>query len=99
MIFFVFSTIALVLISITMLCRANDLRWRAGWKWQIRLAGFVIVGAMPFGIIAVEWATHTWPSPYETAFRIGLFLVFVTTPHLPPWWKWISGEEEADATN
>ena len=99
MIMFALSTFALVLISITMLCRANDLRWRSGLQWQIRLMGFVTAGASPIGVIAMEWATHTWPSPYEVAFRFGLLMVFVTTPQLPPWWRWVSGKEEASDTN
>ena len=99
MIYFLISSAALAVIGITMLCRANDLRWRAGMKWQARLTGFILAGTMPIGIIIVEWVTEAWPSPYETVCRIGLALVFLTTPHLPPWWKWISGREDADGTN
>lgn len=96
---FAVSAVALLVIAATMLCRANDLRWRSGLKWQARLIGFVICGAMPIGIIGTEWHYETWPSPYEAMFRIGLMLVFITTPYLPPWWKWISGKDEADDTN
>lgn len=97
---FAVSTVALTIIFITMLCRANDLRWRKEIKWQARLLGFIICGTMPIGIIAMEWTTKEWPSPYEVVFRVGLALVFVTTPYLPPWWRWISGVEESnDGTN
>ena len=94
MIMFVISTLALLFISIVMLCRANDLRWRPGWNWQVRLLGFVMCGAAPFGVIGAEWYYKAWPSPYEVMFRVGLACVFATTPYLPPLWRWISGEEK-----
>ena len=51
MTFFIISAFALLVIAITMLCRANDLRWRSGIKWQVRLVGFILCGALPVGII------------------------------------------------
>ena len=88
---FIISSICLAIISLTMLARANDLRWRKGLHWNARLTGFVLSGFAPAGVIPYEWITGSFPSFYETVFRFGLMLVFVTTPYLPPWWKWISG--------
>lgn len=99
MIWFLISAVSLAIIFVTMLCRANDLRWRSGWKWQVRLIGFIICGTTPIGVVWTEWVTGIWPSPYDAVFRLGLAFVFVTTPHLPPWWKWISGKEEAADAN
>lgn len=96
---FIASAISLLVISITMLCRANDLRWRGGAKWAIRLVGFILCGALPLGMIGDEWFSQKWPSPYEALFRVGLMFVFVTTPYLPPWWRWISGKEDSDGSN
>jgi len=95
MIAFVVSAISLFLISITMLARANDLRWRSkpDLKWLARMFGFILSGCAPVGMVGLEFATKSWPSPYEVIFRVGLMLVFVTTPYLPPWWRWISGSE------
>ena len=90
------SAISLAVIAITMLCRANDLRWRAGVKWQVRFIGFILCGALPVGILGSEWFTQQWPTWYEAFFRFGLMCVFVTTPYLPPWWRWISGKEAGD---
>lgn len=90
------SAISLAVIAITMLCRANDLRWRAGVKWQVRLIGFILCGALPVGILGSELFTQRWPTWYEAFFRFGLMCVFVTTPYLPPWWRWISGKEAGD---
>lgn len=94
MVWFIISAFSLIVVGITMLCRANDLRWRKEVKWQIRLVGFVLCGALPLGIMGDELFTQNWPSPYEAFFRLGLMFVFVTTPYLPPWWKWIKGEED-----
>lgn len=90
MLFFI-SLLCLLVISATMLARANDLRWRKGLHWNARLIGFVLAGFAPVGIILFEFFAEAWPSIYEVLFRLGLALVFVTTPYLPPWWKWISG--------
>lgn len=99
MIWFIVSTFSLIIISITMFYRANDLRWRPEPKWQVRLVGFMLAGVMPVGVVGTEWYFSEWPSPYEAFFRAGLMLVFITTPQLPPWWKWISGQEQANDTN
>ena len=99
MTFFIISAFSLLVIAITMLCRANDLRWRSGIKWQARLVGFILCGALPVGIIGDELYSGVWPSPYEAFFRLGLMLVFLTTPYLPPWWRWISGKDDANDTN
>lgn len=87
------SIISLLIVSATMLARANDLRWRKGMHWNVRLVGFVMSGVAPFGIIGYDIVSNTVPSLYECLFRIGIALVFVTTPYLPPWWKWISGSD------
>lgn len=88
------SFIALFIISITMLARANDLRIRAGFHWNLRLAGFVLAGFAPWGLILIDWVHGRTPTIFSTIFNLGLMLVFVTTPYLPPWWKWIwKGDE------
>lgn len=94
-VWFVMSALSLFVVFITMLCRANDLRWRSGLKWQVRLIGFVICGTMPVGVVLASGIV----SPWEALFHMGLMMVFVTTPHLPPWWRWISGQEDASDTN
>lgn len=93
-------TLALVFISITMLARANDLRWRSGIKWNVRLIGFMLSGVAPYGILGYGWAEqYNVALVYMTLFLVGIAAVFATTPQLPPWWRWISGKEEADDAN
>lgn len=88
------SAASLVVIAITMLARANDLRWRAGVHWNARLVSFILSGLACFGIIGHEWIAKDFPSFYTVLFRVGLAGVFMTTPYLPPWWKWISGVDD-----
>lgn len=85
----ILNTIALLFISITMLARANDLRRRKGKAWKLRMIGLVCAGFAPVGIIlSVEFCT--------TVFFVGLALVFLTTPGLPPWHKYVFGNENSD---
>lgn len=90
MILFVVSTVSLVLVSVTMLARANDQRFRPGWQWRMRLVGFMLAGSAPIGIIGYEVMFLDGPTIYETVFRVGLAFVFLTTPGQPPWHKWIT---------
>lgn len=96
----IICTLALVFVAITMLARANDLRWRPGLKWNVRLIGFMSSGVSPIGIIGYAWmGDYPTASAYLTVFLVGIAFVFATTPQLPPWWRWISGKEDANETN
>lgn len=88
------SSFALLIVSITMLARANDLRWRKGWHWNFRLFGFILSGVAPVGVVGYNIAMREYPSVYEVLFHLGIMFVFLTTPYLPPWWKWISGVDQ-----
>lgn len=90
------STLSLTIISMTMLARANDLRWRKGLHWNIRLIGFVMAGVAPIGIVIYEFTMLQPPTPYNTIFRLGVAFVFLTTPYLPPWAKWVFGANYGD---
>lgn len=84
----IITLLALAVIALTMLVRANDLRWRKEWKWRARLVSFVISGFSPVGVglCLIRGIDPGW---YLTLFVFGLAGVFVTTPYLPPWWTWI----------
>lgn len=94
------STVALALVSLTMLARANDLGTRPGLFWMVRRVGFVLCGFAPWAIMWIDinaWldgnVTLTW---WHVLHRCGLAMVFLTTPYLPPWWKWFLGIEATD---
>lgn len=82
------AVLALAVISVTMLIRANDLRWRKEWKWRIRLVCFVITCFSSAGV-ALCLCINTAPGWYFTLMLLGLAGVFMTTPYLPPWWEWV----------
>lgn len=94
--FTLISIICFIIISATMLARANDLKWRRGINWRVRSVGFALTGTMPLGIVGVWLWSGIGPNFYECGFYIGLAAVFTTTPFLPPWWKWISGKAEEE---
>lgn len=85
------STIALVIISVTLFVRAADLGVNNLDKSKaIRLTGFVLGAAMPIPIMLIQWNEGHVISIYDAIFHVGLAGVFMTTPYLPPWWKYIS---------
>jgi hypothetical protein len=96
--FYIVSAFALLIVSITMLARANDLRWRQGWKWNMRLAGFIFSGFSPVGVVFFDWMLNgVKPTLYGSLFYFGVMLVFFTTPNQKPWWQFIAGKEDEDA--
>lgn len=95
MVFVIISSIALLLVSATMLARANDLGWRPGVLWFFRRIGFILAGFAPWAVIYIDFQTRgAFLNLYECLLRVGVALVFVTTPYLPPWWKWITGRAD-----
>lgn len=84
---FIISVLALLIILIAMVARANDLRWKEGLIWQVRLIGFVLTGCTTIGIIGSEFISGRSPTIYDLLFRVGVAFVLLTTPGLPPFWK------------
>lgn len=98
MLYSIVSALALLIIAVTMLVRANDIGRRKGWNWHVRRVGFILAGFAPVGMMLDELFAGRYPTSYEVAFRVGLACVFVTTPYLPPWWKFITrGEVNEDS--
>lgn len=88
---FAVSTLALGMVALIMFFRCNDLGWRPGVFWMKRRIGFILVGSMPIAVLYAhalnDAVTLTW---FDTLFHVGLALVFMTTPYLPPFWEWLS---------
>lgn len=88
------STIALLFIACTMLLRANDLKWKKERIWRARAVGLVITGVTPFGMIQAMWINSPALAVYLCAFLVGNAIVFLTTPNLPPWYRyWFKGDQ------
>ena len=93
------SSYCLLVIAATMFVRANDLRWRAGAQWQVRFIGFSLAGVGGLIVPLYDLYKGGIPSFWEVVFRIGVTCVFVTTPYLPPWWEWLTGNRKARWTH
>ena len=99
MLYAILSSIAMLIISITMLARCNDLGWRPGITWHVRRVGFVLAGVAPWALVWFDLNTDgAFLTVYEVIFRLGVALVFLTTPYLPPWHTYVFGDADADET-
>jgi hypothetical protein len=87
---------AYLLIIITALARVNDIRpTQASKRWQFRRFGLSLVAAacgmfalMPFGEVP------RYPTWLATGFTWGLAFSWLTTPNMPPWWRYIAGKDD-----
>lgn len=86
------TVLCLIFIAVTMFFRAADLRKKHGIVWRIRTAGLVITGVAAIACMLHDWLLHGGNfTTSETFLLFGLVLVFSTSPHMPPYWKWLSG--------
>ena len=96
---YIISTFFLFLIGLTALARLNDIPHSyTHMRWQIRRGGLMMVGVscLWLGVAPImqAWSgAHVdFPSWYEVMLRCGMFFVWMTTPMMPPWHRYISGE-------
>ena len=91
---------ALLVLAVTALARVNDIkRSNVGWLWQARRVGLVAVGAAAITFLHAPLfdvtASPTWK---DLLMYYGFALTWITTPNMPPWWKYVSGEVKARTT-
>jgi hypothetical protein len=87
------SSIAMVVIAMTALARVNDITpEQVALRWQMRRLGLVMAGAGALTLALVPWFTGDWPTWKETTFYVGVALTWLTTPHMPPWSRYITGQ-------
>lgn len=84
---------ALIIIQITAVARAYDIK-EYNVRGFIRKLGLVLAGTGAFSVMIGPFAgsAQTFPSWYGVTLLSGFSLVWMTTPHMPPWWRYISGE-------
>lgn len=98
---YLLSAGSMIVVAVTALARLDDISPdQCSARWQVRRAGLIMVGAASIGIgvepvtvLAFKGVPMTdFPSWKEVMVRLGFALTWVTTPHMPPWWRYISGE-------
>lgn len=84
---------ALLIISMTALARVNDLGMeQVAKRWQVRRLGLVMAAAGALMLALVPAFTGEWPSWRQVMFQWGVAFTWITTPHMPPWWRYITGQ-------
>lgn len=91
--FDVLCIIAAVLIFVTAVARLNDIkREQRSKRWWARRVGLMLVSVSMFMMIMSYFtvATPHWNSFMRITGLWGFALTWLTTPGMPPWWKYIS---------
>lgn len=85
---------ALAVIAATALARVNDLgKDFRGWRWQVRRLGLILAGTGAFTMLVSPLSlSPVYPSWIGSMIAWGMATAWVTTPNMPPWHKYISGE-------
>jgi uncharacterized membrane protein len=89
---YILSLIALVIIAITALARVNDIAVeQVAMRWQVRRLGLILACAGALSLALVPIFSADWPTWRDMAFYWGIALTWITTPHMPPWARYITG--------
>lgn len=83
-----------IVLLLTAVARVNDIGpENMGWVWQVRRLGLVIAAAGAVMYMFSPWTEGGEPVPWRAvAVAYGVALTWLTTPVLPPWWAYITGE-------
>lgn len=92
--------IAAVFILVTAVARLNDIkRTQTSKRWWTRRLGLLLVSVSMIMLIASYFtvAAPYWNAIMRLTGLWGFALTWLTTPGMPPWWKYISrGDGEED---
>lgn len=83
-----------VIIALTALARLNDMTEKSnGWRGQVRRIGFLLAGVAAVGYIFLELEGRPQYPPWKSVMlQWGVALAWLTTPGMPPWYRYISGD-------
>lgn len=84
---------AWIVLIITAMARVNDIT-ATGKRWFVRRLGLILVGAASVSLVAAPLLGYTasYPSWRDVILYYGFTATWLTTPNMPPWWKYVSGE-------
>lgn len=90
------NALAVAILGVTALARVNDIpHTEVSPRWQFRRAGLIAVGTASFTTIVYPWLTDSqiWFPPWRSVLlHWGVAITWMTTPMMPPWHHYISGE-------
>lgn len=83
-----------IVLLLTAIARVNDIGpENMGWIWQVRRLGLVLAGSGAVMYMFSPWTQIGGHAPWRAvALAYGVALAWLTTPVLPPWWAYITGE-------
>lgn len=83
----------LLIIIITAIARAYDIEDQS-FRGFIRKMGMVLVAASATSLLVSPLLGYTMSFPLwrQVMLYWGFALAWLTTPNMPPWWKYISGQ-------
>ena len=101
MISYIASLPALGIILTTVLARLDDINLeQTSRSWQLRRLGFILVGSGTLQLALAPFGEHPkFPSWIGVMMAWGVALTWFTTPNMPPWWKFITGEYRTGRKN
>lgn len=87
------SVPALIIIMLTAIARAQDIRG-VNRRCFVRRMGFILAGAgaLSLALAPLLGYTNSFPSWRAVVLYWGFALTWLTTPGMPPWHRYISGE-------
>lgn len=91
--FDILCIIAALIVLITAVARLNDIKREQNTKrWWVRRMGLLLVSVSMTMHIASYFtvASEHWYDILRITGLWGFALTWITTPGMPPWWKWIS---------
>lgn len=84
---------AWIIAGLTAAARLHDIT-ELGKRWFVRRLGMILVASGALALIAapVLGYSNSFPTWRSSCIYWGFALSWLTTPNMPPWWKYISGE-------
>lgn len=91
------SAVPLGIIIITAIARAYDIM-DTTWRGFARKIGMILVASSAASLLAAPLLGYfgSFPLWRNVMLYWGFALAWLTTPNMPPWWKYISGGKELD---
>lgn len=91
--FDVMCVIPAIILFITAIARLNDVkRHQSSKRWWVRRFGLLLVSVSMVMLVASYFTVGTpyWNQIMRLTGIWGFALTWLTTPGMPPWWKYIS---------